>query len=108
MGAALDALKAQFDLLEDNLPQMLAACNGSKACIAKINVQYARARGNYQDALTAAFQENDPQVVAAEKAMQDEQAKLKTALDDLTNMSKVIAVITSAVNIGAGLLSLAG
>lgn len=108
MGAALDTLKAQFDLLEDNLPQMLAACSGRKGCLAKVNMQYARARGNYQDALAAAFQENDPQVAAAEKAMQDEQAKLKAALEDLTNMSAVIAVITSAIDVGAGLLGLAG
>jgi hypothetical protein len=108
MGAALDTLKAQFDLLEENMPQMIAACSGRKGCLAKVNAQYERARGNYQDALAAAFQENDPQVAAAEKAMQDEQVKLKAALDDLSNMSAVIAVITSAVNAGAGLLGLAG
>jgi hypothetical protein len=107
MGAALDALKAQFDLLEENQSQLLAACNGAKGCTSKVNAQYALARGNYQDALKAAFQENDPQVVAAEKAMQDEQAKLKAVLDDLTNMSKVITVITSAVKVGAALSGLA-
>jgi|HubBroStandDraft_1064217.scaffolds.fasta_scaffold352316_1 hypothetical protein len=107
MSAALQSLQDQYILLTNNLPRLLAACHGDTKEEDAINTQYATADGNYHDCVNKIFHDNDANVQTVVAQMKEEQTALKAALKDLSAMAAVITVITTAVQVGKGLASLA-
>lgn len=102
MADALDALEAQYILLTDNLPSLLAACQ-SDADKASIRLQYVTCRRNYFDCVNRIFKEDDPAIQALVDQMKREQTALEAAIRSMDAVTGKIIAITAAVQIGASL-----
>ncbi len=89
-------------LLSQQLPEVLAACAGQTERD-QVMTQYVTARRNYWSSIQKTFHDDDPQVASLVKEMQDEQKEIKDCTNHLNDISKVIDIITDAVNVGTAL-----
>jgi hypothetical protein len=106
MGNALQSLETQYFFLTQSLPSLLGACTNQDQKDA-VNSQYVTARRNYWSGINAIFHDDDPQVEKLVTEMHAEQDELENAVKKLTEIAKVIAVITTAVKVGSDLAKLA-
>jgi hypothetical protein len=108
MSAALQSLQDQYDLLTDNLPQLLIACKGDTKKEDAINIQYGASQSNYLDCINKIFHDDDANVQTLVGQMKQEQTAIKAAVAHLGDIAKVITTITTAVHVGKQLAAMAG
>jgi hypothetical protein len=105
-GDSLKALEEQHYTLYRNRDDMEANCKDD-ACKRQVWDQYSTARRNHDDCINKTFNQGDQQVIDLTKECQDKTAEINKALQDLSDMTKVLQVVTAAVQVGSKLASLA-
>lgn len=103
MTAALQALQDQYNLLTNNLPNLLEACQGDAQKMDAINTQYAASEANYTKCINQILNDDDPSVQTLVGQMKQEQTALKAAVAHIGEIAAVITTITTAVQTGAAL-----
>src|ERR1700760_2277741 len=104
MGPSLQSLEDQYMLLTQHLSTILAACTTQEQRD-RVMTQYVTARRNYWNSIQRIFHDDDPQIVAFVQQMNAERKRIEDATKHLNNISRVIDIITEAVNIGVALAS---
>jgi len=105
MGPSLQSLEDQYMLLTRELSAVLAACP-TQTERDRVMTQYVASRRNYWNSIQKIFHDDDPQIAALVQEMQQEQQKIKDCTDHLNDISKVIDIISDAVNVGSALVAL--
>lgn len=103
MTAALQSLQTQYSWFEENLPNLLTACEGDSAKMDSINSQYGACEANYLNCVNDRFNDNDPQIQSLVTQMKQQQTTLSKIDVQLSNIASAISTITTAVKIGASL-----
>lgn len=107
MTAALQALQDQYDLLTAELPKLLEACNGDATRMDQINTQYVTCSANYNTCVNTILNDGDPAVKGLVTQMNQAQAAIKAKVAVINDIAGVINTITTAVQFGTSLTSLA-
>ncbi len=105
MGDALASLEALYVFLTTNLSALQAAFPKDPEKSAFMT-QYVLARKNYWDCIDGTFHDDDPQVVALVNQMKSEQSAVEKDFKTLSDLTKTLNDITTAVGVGAKLATL--
>jgi superfamily II DNA helicase RecQ len=105
-GDSLKALEEQHYTLYRNLDDMEANCK-DEDCRRQVWEQYSTARRNHDDCINKIFNQDDTQVIELTKECQNQTANINKEVQDLSDMVKVLKVVTAAVQVGTRLASLA-
>lgn len=102
MQTALAELEKCYFTLQSQIDTLSAACQ-TKDQKDALSTQYVKARQAYWSCVNKAFHDDDPQVASLAAQLDAANAKLKVAVQQMGNISKVIDGITQAVSIAASL-----
>jgi hypothetical protein len=102
MSPALQALEDQYIYLTNNLSSILNACQ-NVADKNAVMTQYVTSRTNYFNCVNQMFHDDDPSVESLVAQMNQEQAAITAAVNNLGAIAGVITAITTAVQTGAAL-----
>ncbi len=106
MANALSGVEATFLSLDAQYGVLRAACKTQEQRDA-LAAQYAAAQQNYQSTLNAMLTDDDAEVAALSTQLQAANAQVVRATAESGNISKVIDDITTAVSLGAKLVTMA-
>jgi len=104
---ALQSLQDLYFYLTNNLATLQAKYS-QEPQKSEFMTQYVAARRNFFNSINKVFHDDDPQIVTLCAQMKQQQATLKKEVDTMNDVAKVLNAITTAVQIGAKIASLAG
>ena len=102
MQDSLEQLETTYFTLQSQIDMLSAACQTQEQRDA-LTTQYVQARKAYWGCVNKAFHDDDPQVVSLTNQLTAENKNLKDALNDLSDIAKVLNVVTQVVTVGASL-----
>jgi hypothetical protein len=102
MQSALQELETTYFTLQGQIGMLTAACTTDQQR-SDLIAEYVAARSNYWNCVNKAFHDDDPQVVSLTAQLDSANTQLKTLVQQMGNISKVIDGITQAVTVGASL-----
>jgi hypothetical protein len=105
MPDVLSTVQATFDSLDAQYNLLRAACKTAEQLTA-LEEQYAAAQKAYQMCIGKILSDDDPLVAALSAQLKAANEKVKQSVVEMDNISKVIDEITTAVTIGAKLVSM--
>ncbi len=104
MNPSLQALENQYVLLRESL-STLTAQGATPAQLDQLRSQVVQSRTNYWTAVNKTLHDDDPAVRDLVTQLNTAQLTLKTSIDHLGDVSKVIDAITKAVDIGSQIVA---
>jgi hypothetical protein len=106
MGSGLQSLENLYMLLTVNLSALTAAFPSDPQKSQFMSL-YVTARSQYWTSIGKIIHDDDPQVLGLVKQMNTQQTKLAAEVKSLANVATVLNDLTTAVQIGAKIASLA-
>jgi hypothetical protein len=104
---ALQSLENQYFYLTSNLATLQAKYPNEPEK-SQFMTQYVNSRRNYFNSINKIFHDDDPAIISLCKQMKQQQAVIKKEVDTMSDVAKLLNDITTAVQVGAKLASLAG
>lgn len=102
MQDALSALEASYITLQAQIADLSAACQNPDQTSALMS-KYVAARTNYWSCVNKAFHDDDPAVASLVTQLNAANMDLKTAVEQMGDMKKVLDSITQAITLGSSL-----
>ena len=107
MSDALQSLENQYFYLTSHLSDLQAKYPAEPEK-SKFMTQYVNSRRNYFNSINKIFHDDDPAIVSLCAQMKQQQSVIKKEVETMADVAKLLNDITTAVQVGAKLASLAG
>ena len=105
MSQSVAVLERQYIFLQGCLSDVMSQ-DATPEQLDLLRSAIAQSRSNYYKAINATLQDDDPQVASLVSQMNMAQLNLEAGVKNLGNVSKILDVITKAVEIGSQLASM--
>ncbi|HUN84143.1 MAG TPA: hypothetical protein VMU48_07180 [Terracidiphilus sp.] len=102
MQDALSALETSYFTLQAQIAELSAACQTPDQINALMS-KYVAIRANYWSCINKAFHDDDPSVTSLVAKLNAANTNLKSAVEQMGDMNKVLDFITQAVTLGTSL-----
>ncbi|ADV82425.1 hypothetical protein [Terriglobus saanensis] len=104
MSQSIEALENQFFLLRGSL-SALTEQGATTNQLDLLRTQIAQSRTNYWTAVKKNLHDDNPEIMELVIQLNTEETSLKTTIDHLGDVAKVIDAITKAVDIGSQIVA---
>ena len=104
MSQSVETLENQYFLLRGSL-STLTEQGATTDQLDQLRTQIAQSRTNYWAAVNKNLQDDNPEITHLVTQLNTEETSLKTTIDHLGDVAKVIDAITKAVDIGSQIVA---